>query len=264
MPLGWQWDATLFAGSAAYYHRGRLPYPPGVAATLARALALDGAGRLIDVGCGPGSVTLLLAHLFSEAVGLDADADMLAEAARRAAELGITNVSWVCALAEDLPLDLGTFRIATFASSFHWMDRDVVAARVREMLDPGGAFVQISGDNSRLPEADAIRALVHRYLGPERRAGQGILRFGTPGDELDVLRNAGFGKPQIVVVPGGQEVVRSTDQVVAAVFSNSACAPHLFGDRLADFERDLRALLGNREFVDTLDDVELRIWRRPN
>jgi SAM-dependent methyltransferase len=263
MPQGWQWDTTLFKGSAAYYAFGRLPYPPGVDTALAAALSLDGHGRLLDVGCGPGTVTLLLAHLFSEAVGLDADADMLGEASHRAAELRITNVRWVHALAEDLPLDLGTFRVATFASSFHWMDRDVVAARIREMLDPDGAFVQISGDNSRLPESDAIRTLVQRYLGSERRAGQGILRFGTAGGEAAVLSRAGFGEPDIVTVPGGQQVRRSADEVVAAVLSTSWSAPHLFGDRLADFERDLRALLGDREFVDALEDVELRIWRRP-
>src|SRR5215472_6925633 len=102
MPKGWQWDETLFQGSAAYYERGRLPYPAGMADTLAAVLALDGRGRLIDVGCGPGTVALRLAHLFEEVVGLDADAEMLAEAERRAGELGIANARWVRALAEEL------------------------------------------------------------------------------------------------------------------------------------------------------------------
>ncbi|WP_246016948.1 hypothetical protein [Micromonospora pisi] len=41
MPDGWQWDSTLFRGSAAYYGPGRLPYAPGFAQTLATALGLD-------------------------------------------------------------------------------------------------------------------------------------------------------------------------------------------------------------------------------
>jgi 2-polyprenyl-3-methyl-5-hydroxy-6-metoxy-1,4-benzoquinol methylase len=93
MPKGWQWDATLFKGSARYYERGRLPYPSGLAGALASALRLDGRGRLIDVGCGPGSIALRLAHLFEAVAGLDADPDTLVEAERRAQELGIVNAT---------------------------------------------------------------------------------------------------------------------------------------------------------------------------
>ncbi len=63
MPEGWQWDSTRFQGSATYYERGRLPYAPGFAETLATVLGLDGRGRLLDVGCGPGIVLLALAAI---------------------------------------------------------------------------------------------------------------------------------------------------------------------------------------------------------
>lgn len=80
MPRGWEWDETLFRGNARSYECGRLPYPPGLADAIAAALGLDGRGRLLDVGCGPGTIALRLAPLFAEVVGLDADADMLAAA----------------------------------------------------------------------------------------------------------------------------------------------------------------------------------------
>ena len=120
-------DDSLYAGSAAFYPTGRLPYPPLLAEVLRDELGLDGTGRLLDVGCGPGSLTLLLAPLVAEAVGVDADADMLREAARAATTAGITNVSWRHLRAESLPTEFGTFRLATFAQSFHWMDRALVA-----------------------------------------------------------------------------------------------------------------------------------------
>ncbi len=81
---GWEWDETLFSGTAAYYQRGRLPYAPGLAQTLADVLRLDGRGRLIDVGCGPGTLALGLAPFFSEVVGVDPDSGMIAEARRQA------------------------------------------------------------------------------------------------------------------------------------------------------------------------------------
>src|SRR5436190_15932590 len=66
----WEWDETLFAGAAPYYMQGRLPYAEGLGDALRTSLALDGRGRLLDVGCGPGVVTVRLAHLFDEVVGL--------------------------------------------------------------------------------------------------------------------------------------------------------------------------------------------------
>src|SRR6185312_12785956 len=87
-------DPTLYAGSAEYYARGRAAYPPELAAAIVTEAGLDGSGRLLDVGCGPGSLTLLLAGSFEEAVGLDADEAMLGEANRLAAAAGIRNCRW--------------------------------------------------------------------------------------------------------------------------------------------------------------------------
>ncbi|GAB7186345.1 hypothetical protein ATKI12_6176 [Kitasatospora sp. Ki12] len=159
MADGWTWDETLFAGTAAHYTRGRLPYAPGLAEALADALSPDGHGRLLDVGCGPGTLALGLAHLFGEVVGLDPDAGMIAEARRAGA--GEARATWVRARAEELPLGLGTFTVVTFGQSFHWMDRDLVAATVRRMLRPGGALVHVSdlkpdpaSDSDRKPAPD--------------------------------------------------------------------------------------------------------------
>ncbi|MER6359133.1 class I SAM-dependent methyltransferase [Streptomyces sp. NPDC001634] len=255
MPDGWHWDSTLFQGSAAFYERGRLPYAPGFAESLATVLGLDGRGRLLDVGCGPGSVMLAMARFFTETVGVDPDEDMLAEAERQARRRGVTNARWVTSRAEDLPADLGEFRVVVFANSFHWMDRDRVAATVFELLEPGGAFVHMSdlkdqyGESVPQPRPQSpsdpappnaeIRELVRRYLGPVRRAGQGTLPNGTPGREDLVLEKAGFEAFARHVIPAGQVVERSADDIVAWVFSLSHSAPHLFEDRLVDFERDL-------------------------
>src|SRR6266536_1190072 len=90
----WQWDPSLYSGSAAYYARGRAAYPATLADLFATELRLDGSGRLLDVGCGPGSLTLPLAGLFEQAIGLDADAEMIVEAGRLAAQAGILNTRW--------------------------------------------------------------------------------------------------------------------------------------------------------------------------
>jgi SAM-dependent methyltransferase len=269
----WEWDETLFAGAAAYYDRGRLPNAPGLADAFETALGLDGRGRLLDVGCGPGTVTLPLTGLFREVVGLDADAGMIQEARRLASERGVMNARWVHLRAEDLPADLGTFGVVTFAASFHWMDRPRVAGIIRRMLEPDGAVVHVdnrhqdglaSDENLPAPPIERIAALRRAYLGEDRRAGQGV-RNSSPGDEAAVFRAAGFVGPELVVVPDGRTVVRSADDLVAETFSLSSTAPHLFGDRLADFEAELREVLAEAspdgQFAVRLPDNELKIWR---
>ena len=50
---------------------------------LAREVGLDGSGRLLDIGSGPGTVGLLLAPVFENVKLLEPDAGMLDEAGRR-------------------------------------------------------------------------------------------------------------------------------------------------------------------------------------
>jgi hypothetical protein len=108
--------------------------------------------------------------------------------------------------------------------------------------------------------------LVRRYLGPDRRAGQGI-RNGSPDGETVVLERAGFQPPQIVRIGERDVVERPIDDVVARVFSASSSAPHLFGELLPEFESDLRALLAAispiGSFAERIPDTEIRIWRTP-
>lgn len=168
----WEWDPWLYAGSAPFYPVGRLPYPSDVAEVLGREPALDGTGRLLDLGCGPGSLTLLLGPHVAEAVGVDADAGMIDEADR------------------------------------------------------------------------------------------------TASDEDEVLALAGFEGPRRLEVPGGHLFAPSKDEVVASVCSLSSAAPHLFGDRLDAFDRDLRELLRGvsptREYRERSAEIGLSVWRKPS
>jgi SAM-dependent methyltransferase len=273
----WRWDEMLYAGSAAYYARGRLPYPAELADALRDDLELDGTGRLLDVGCGPGSLSLLLAPLFGAVVGVDADAGMVAEAGREADRRRIDNVTWVQLRAEELPAGLGVFRVATFAQSFHWMDRPRVARAVRTMLEPGGAWVHVNATTHRgvegedelpapTPPRERITDLVHAYLGPVRRAGRGALPDGTAALEEEVMVAGGFARPRRLRVGGGRVFERSQDDVVASVFSLSSAAPHLFGERLHAFEAELRRLLRDvspeGRFCERAREIELVVWRR--
>lgn len=275
MADGWSWDPSLYAGSARFYPVGRVAYPAELVETIAGALGLDGSGLLLDVGAGPGSLTLLLAPWFAAVVGIDPDADMLAEAARQAGRAGIANASWRELRAEQLPADLPAPRVVTFAQSFHWMDRARVAGAVRRMLVEGGAAVHVGAtthegvDTDEVlplpqPPRDGIRALVREFLGDVRRAGRSTLPGGTPGGEDDVYRAAGFVGPERLEVPG-RVVTRTVEEVRASVYSLSSSAPHLFGAGLEAFDSRLRALLDGAAseggFSERLHRIAVPVWR---
>jgi SAM-dependent methyltransferase len=270
------YDPTLYQGSAAYYAHGRPPYSRVLVQTLAAEVGLDGSGRLLDVGCGPGILTLEFANFFEEAVGLDPDAEMLAAGARRAFERGIDNIRWVQALAEDIvALDLGMFKMVTFGQSFHWTDRERVTEVVYDILEPGGALALIGHAHEGRPQPpgpgcppiphDAIRALIDRYLGPRRRAGQGFLSPSADPHE-DALARTRFGAPRSLFCEGRGDIVQDIDAVLANYLSTSFAAPHLFGDQRARFEADVRAELATRSptglFWDWPGDTEILLAGR--
>jgi SAM-dependent methyltransferase len=244
------YDPTIYLGSAAHYRYGRPPYSPELEAVLTQKTGLDGTGRLLDAGCGPGVLTIRLAHLFER---------------------------WVQGLAEDLPaVAPGPYKLVTFGQSFHWTDEQRVAEVVYDMLEPGGALVLIAHTVTGRPRPpdpgappiphDDLKALVVKYLGSTRRAGQGTAQERTHRFE-DVLARTRFGVPQQLFVPGVPDLLRDRESVLSGYLSLSSSAPHLFGDRLGDFAGEVRALLASRSadgiFWDWPGDTEVMLARKP-
>ena len=271
------YDPTIFHGAAAHYRPGRPAYSPQLEAVLTEELGLNVIGRLLDGGCGPGVLTVRLAPLVEEAVGLDPDPAMLAEGRRVAQERGLTNIRWVQALAEKLPgAAPGPYRLVTFGQSFQWTDEARVAEIVYDLLEPGGGLAVIvhtvegrpappTPGPPPIPHAE-IKALVEKYLGSTRRAGQGVKPVRTHRYE-DVLVRSRFGAPRVIFAPGIPDLVRDSESVLSGYFSMSSSAPHLFGDRVDDFAGEVRELLASRSpegiFWDWPGDTEVVLARKP-
>jgi len=272
------YDPTIYEGAATHYRRRRPAYSPRLESVLREAGQLDGSGRLLDAACGPGILTVRLAHLFEEAVGLDPDPAMLAEGRKAGDDIRITNIRWVCALAEQLPdAAPGPYRLVTFGQSFHWTDEARVANAVYEMLEPGGAMALIvhtvegrpappNPGPPPIPHAE-IRVLVENYLGSTKRVGQGVAPLRTHRFE-DVLAGTRFDPPQSIFAPGIPDLVRDSESVLSGYFSMATSAPHLFGDRVEEFADEVRELLASRSpaglFWDWPGDTEIVLARKPS
>jgi SAM-dependent methyltransferase len=264
-------EPDVFREASAFYMVGRPPYSRQLLPVLRRELGLGGGGLLLDVGCGPGALTLELAPAFDEAVGVDPDPGMLTEARRRAEEAGLSRLRFHAGTAEGLgQLGLGPCRLVTFGQSYHWTTGVPVLDAVHELLEPEGAVALIGHcaegrpepagpDLPRIPE-DEILELVRRFVEDDAEL-RVTARRSTPHLHEADLTASRFGGSRTVYAPGRPDVVRNVDSVVAGYYSTSYAAPRRFGDRRASFEAALRALLLKRSptalFWDWPGDTEI-------
>jgi SAM-dependent methyltransferase len=118
------------------YARFRPEYPPQLAAFLATQAADP---RLaVDVGCGNGQLTQLLAPWFDKVVGLDPSAEQIANAVPNG------TVAYECAAAERLPIADQSASLVTAAQAAHWFDLPAFYGEVRRIGIPGALVALIS------------------------------------------------------------------------------------------------------------------------
>jgi ubiquinone/menaquinone biosynthesis C-methylase UbiE len=233
----------LFAGTAWHYARYRPDYPQRFFDDLVRRLRLDGTGRLLDLGCGTGQLTVPFARHVAEAVGVDPEPTMLAEAARHAREAGVINVTWTQGSSADLPGQFGRFRLVTMGRSFHWMDRARVLAALSGMVDDDGAIV-ITNDSCLVRPAthwqQAIEDVQRRFLPPEQRSGRSTAAEGHESHE-EILARSSFSRVHRLV----HEFARSwtIEQAIGYLYSTSLPLRRHLGDRRSAFEQAITETL---------------------
>lgn len=118
------------------YARFRPEYPAELAAFLASA-APD-RQLAVDVGCGNGQLTQLLAACFTRVIGLDPSADQIANAAADA------RIDYRCAPAEQLPVADASAHLITAAQAAHWFDLPAFYREVRRIAAPGAILALVS------------------------------------------------------------------------------------------------------------------------
>jgi len=114
----------------------------GVSPRFLALLELEGLGekRVLDVGCGSGRLTLLLAESARHVVGLDRDARALRDARARAAAAGLAN-------AEFHEVDVEREEYARFAPDIvtaHLCASDAVIERAARALEHGGCLGMVA------------------------------------------------------------------------------------------------------------------------
>lgn len=133
--------------------------------------------KLLDFGCGPGSITLGLARAVAPggAIGLDIVEDVLGEARERAAAEGVTNVRFEAGSVYDLQYEAGSFDVAYGHQVLQHLSRPVDALReVRRVLRPGGIVAVRDADYGTFawwPQSKSIERFMDVYHAVARRNG---------------------------------------------------------------------------------------------
>lgn len=124
---------------------------------LLRDAGIAAGARVLDVGCGAGNVTLMLAQLIGDhgyVLGLDRDASSVAAAQSRALQLGVSNVGFVQGELASPPAEHGLFDAAVGRRVLMYQPGPVAAVRgLGRALRPGGLVVFQEHDASIAPLA---------------------------------------------------------------------------------------------------------------
>ncbi|MEP0873041.1 class I SAM-dependent methyltransferase [Trichocoleus desertorum AS-A10] len=114
--------------------------------------------RILDLGCGTGSTTLLLKQTFPEAevIGLDFSPYMLVMADYKAQQAGL-NIKFIHANAEQTGLLDGSFDLVTASLLFHETPPTISRAILQEaarLLKPGGEVLILDGSQNTLRQTE--------------------------------------------------------------------------------------------------------------
>ncbi|XP_064419499.1 putative methyltransferase DDB_G0268948 [Latimeria chalumnae] len=91
----------------------------------------------VDVGCGTGLSTRLLAPYFERVIGMDVSKAQLGEAQKVP---GFNNISYCISPAEALPLEDGSVDLVAAASAAHWFNTGAFMKELARVLKPKGCL----------------------------------------------------------------------------------------------------------------------------
>ncbi|WP_418277161.1 methyltransferase domain-containing protein [Isoptericola jiangsuensis] len=157
---------------------------------------------VLDVGCGPGTITADIAVRVAPGavIGVDRAADVLVEATRHARDVGAENLTFAAQDVYSLPYDDGTFDVVHAHQTLQHLAEPVLALKeMRRVCRSGGVVVARESDYAgftwypRLPELDTWMGLYQstaRANGGEPDAGRRLLAWARAAGFTEVTPSA--------------------------------------------------------------------------
>jgi SAM-dependent methyltransferase len=136
MSMPQTWDPDNYASNGAFVHK--------LASGVFEWLDPRPNEEILDLGCGDGQLTALIAATGARVRAVDASAEMVAAASARGLDAQQAS-------AESLPFRNSSFDAVFSNAVLHWVrDQDAMMREVRRVLKPGGRFVAEMGGHGNL------------------------------------------------------------------------------------------------------------------
>jgi ubiquinone/menaquinone biosynthesis C-methylase UbiE len=232
----------LFEGTAMYYSKYRPQYPEQIYNDLIKMFALNKGSYILDLGCGPGIISIPLAMKHLPMYAVDPDIDMLIEGLKNQKIKHVHGIGWY--LGNDKIIDqlcLPPLTMCIMGASFHWTNREKLVNKLNKMIIPNGAIIIISSSGAESCEEGenwnmVTKKIIQKFLGPKRRAGEGTYEHPEKRHQ-QILRASVFNN--VVIKNYKKHETRSVDDLVGLVLSKSYSSPAQLGDQLPAFVKEL-------------------------
>ncbi|KZZ84499.1 class I SAM-dependent DNA methyltransferase [Bacillus sp. SJS] len=256
------YDKDLFKGTAGFYSQYRPIYPSSLIRLLIDRFELDGKGKMLDLGCGTGQLTLRLSDWFEKLIGVDPEEEMLVEAERNRIAARVDHCEWLAGKAEHYlnGINNEAFRLVMMAKSFHWMDQEAILEGLYTLIDGGGGIAIIDAYNPNQksePWQLELNRVVRNWYGEERKAGSTTYSHPAMSYEERVSRSR--FKAEVVKLPAYQ-YVWSADSIIGNVYSTSYGSRRWIGEQREAYETELREALLNIHPNDSfVEEIQLTV-----
>jgi ubiquinone/menaquinone biosynthesis C-methylase UbiE len=164
----------------------------------ARRVLLDQAAlrpltRVLEIGCGTGSLSILIKRLHPdvEVVGLDPDPKGLARAKRKAERAGVS-IQFDQGFSDSLPYDEGTFDYVFSSMMFHHLkleEKEKALREVRRVLKPGALFALLDFKKPKSTVGRLLAGLFHSNQ---------VLKDNSENKILTLMTEAGLANVRTV------------------------------------------------------------------
>lgn len=171
---------------AGHYVLGRPSYPEEAIDYIVKSTGLTKSSLVVDLGCGTGISSRLFAARGFRTLGIEPNAEMLAEA--RAQLTGYDNLSFESGTAEDTGLAGGTAHLVNCAQAFHWFRPEEAFREMYRILQPEGWIALVWN------ERDESFPFTKRYgdlLRTSPETGPVEMKRGAAGEQI--FRSNFFG-----------------------------------------------------------------------
>jgi len=266
-------DGTEFDAIAVEYDRVRPAYPDALVDAACDRARLAPGDRVLEIGCGTGKLTEMLAARGLSVDAVDPGPRLLDEARRR---VGDVDVRFHLGRFEDVELPAETFAAAFSGTAFHWIDPAVGWERVAALLAPGGVLALLQSSlpalvrefdravwATTLPDGDAWPATdpfdVWREAEARRSDVSALWSWLVRHDLEDPRAAELFDGVQLLTVP---VPVESTAESYAELVATTSTYLRLDPSRRGVFERSVQELFASVGGVDRSIDFATLVTAR--